>query len=363
MVIDRVDLVDKGANQKAHIVLTKRLVDKLIDKSSPTLSTVHVDSPDWDPSDADEWEKADLSAEGRRGLPDSAFAAVWTDSDGKKHRKLPIHDAGHLAAARGRVDGADIPENVKAEARRKIEAKSTGSSKEKAMKKGLIKRLFDAFSETDVEKRAAAVASIEKEFPDDLKDKVEHKPGDEECKCADCMSKSVAKAKADEDAKAEADVLAKGGAEVAKKLTDLEKRNVDLEKKLNAEIEKGLDREMVEILKSFKATAFDIDATNSDNDIRKFRKMKQDTPDAFDRTMALLKAADSQVAASAGFHKSIGSSRSGPGGSAGAWAQIEAKADAMIAKSADSKLTREMAINKVMESNPSLVRQYREEQQ
>src|SRR5579864_943225 len=104
--IDRVDLVDEGANQHAHVLITKA----------------------FDERDG-EYEKANMTAGERNALPDSAFAAVWTDKDGKKQRKLAYQrkdgsiDLGHLRNARSRIaQHPDIPESVKATAQRKLDA-------------------------------------------------------------------------------------------------------------------------------------------------------------------------------------------------------------------------------------------------
>lgn len=353
--IKRVDLVDMGANfdpitgDGAHIMLFK---------GGPYLGSAHVDSTDW----RDEYEKATLDSASRNKLPDSAFAAVWTDAKGVKQRKLPIHDAGHLEAARGRLDAADIPANVKAEARRKIEA---ASNKEKPVKKSMVEKILGLFTETDVEKRNAAAALILKEAdPDDVA-KVAHDPNDPNCKCADCVSKAVAKAAKDKE---EAERVAKAAEDakksdvekkfdlVAKANADLEKRNSELAASIEVEKNLRLDREMVDILKSFKSTPFDLD-----KDVAEFRKMKESSPAAFERTMAILKATDAQLAQSA-LYKNIGSSRSG--GSGDAWSEIEALADALMEKSS-TEMTREKAIDKIL-FNPkhaNLVKRYRAEQQ
>lgn len=70
----------------------------------------------------DDVAKAELSTAERNNLPDSAFAAVWTDAKGKKQRALPIHDAKHVRAALGGhgIDAADLPAAVRARARAKI---------------------------------------------------------------------------------------------------------------------------------------------------------------------------------------------------------------------------------------------------
>jgi hypothetical protein len=145
-------------------------------------------------------------------------------------------------------------------------------------------------------------------------------------------------------------------AEVAKRMTDLEKRATDAEAAVLVEKNLRLDREMTDILKGFKATPFDLA-----KDVAVYRKMKEDDPAAFERTMAILRATDAQLAGSDLF-KNIGSPISG-GADGSAWAQIEAKADALLEKSADATLTREQAIEKVMFANPKLVKMYRDQQQ
>ena len=367
--IKRVSLVDSGANldaftgDGAHIMLFKRDTGK----SGPSLGSVHVDSPAWDVDDQDEYEKADLSGEARRRLPDSAFAAVWTDAEGKKHRKLPIHDAGHLAAARGRVDGANIPTDVKAKAKAKIEAATararSETKKENSVKNTIVKQILGLFSESDEGKRKEAVAQLSKAIEKDDMAMASHDPDNADCKCAECMAK-LDKEKLDKEG-------LEMKAEVGKKLVAIEKANADLVKSnadlvtsnatlaASIEVEKNLrlDRDMVDILKSFKATPFKLEG--ADSDVAKFRKMKADSPDTFARVMEVLKAAAAQAAAGLLFARDLGSGRTGTGS---AWDQLEAKADALIEK--DTKgITREQALEKIMLQNPKLVQQYREEQQ
>lgn len=80
--------------------------------------------------------KGELGGESRGNLSDGDFAAVWTDSDGKKQRKLPIHDAAHVRNALARFNQTDMPASVKAKARAKLDAaaKKFGIGQEKAMK-------------------------------------------------------------------------------------------------------------------------------------------------------------------------------------------------------------------------------------
>lgn len=83
---------------------------------SPEAITIFKHFNSMIPLDIDEFEKKTLTTAERNKLPDSAFAYVKNMGDGKKVRKLPIHDASHvknalavLRGARGGVKG--IPEN------------------------------------------------------------------------------------------------------------------------------------------------------------------------------------------------------------------------------------------------------------
>lgn len=237
--------------------------------------------------------------------------------------------------------------------------------------KSVFKSFLAAINEPDVTKRTAAATALATEI-DAIEDpvapiaKVAHDPDNAMCKCDTCMAKSADLAKAAKD-KEQADLEKAVGTEVAKRMSDIEKRNTDLVTKndaLTASVakmqEQAADAEMVTILKSFKATPFKLDGT--DSDVVKFRTIKAASPAVWDRMLEVFKATDAQLADSAAF-KTIGSSQSG-GGDGSAWAQIEAKADAMIEKGgASASLTREQAIEKAMFANPALVRKYREESQ
>lgn len=221
-------------------------------------------------------------------------------------------------------------------------------TKETPVKKNILQKLFGLATEPDAAVRAATVAEITKEFPDgDGPPADVHKADDPMCKCADCMSKRTSKSLIDP---------------VEKRVVDVEKANEALRtenaailKRLDAEITKRETDEVTAILKSFKATPIDLTT-----DVEMFLKMKRETPAIFDRQMAIMKATDLQLSQS-GLYKDFGS-RSGAG-EGSAWAQIEAKADQLLEKSSDSKLTRADAINRVMDQNPKLVKQYRAEQQ
>lgn len=290
--ITRVALVDKGANQHAHIMLFK----------ADSTAAVHSDKP--------------LSEEETR----------------------------RRAVARQALDSA-------------LQAK------EKRVKPNLLKRMIAAMTMTDVAKRDLELADIVKAVDDGDADdtkKMAHVPGDPNCKCADCMKKSADDS--DFGKRASAEVI-----ELKKSLDAMEKRTKDAEDRAKtaedvAKAERTIRKraDMVTLLKSFKAVPLTLEAKEGEtSDVDRYLKMQDVDPDGFDRTIALLKAADGQIATGAMF-KSFGSGSSQGGGDA--WTQIEAKAAAMMEKSAGS-MTKEQAINKAMDDNPKLVTQYRAEQQ
>lgn len=142
--LNRVDIVDDPANQHARILLLKRA------------EAAHV-VPPW----LDEQEKsrsvaaAELSSGDRNALPDSAFAAVWTDGDGKKQRALPYKradgslDLPHLRNALGRLSQTSMPSSVRGTARSKLEAAASkagiGDRGDKSMSKSLFRKLSTIF--------------------------------------------------------------------------------------------------------------------------------------------------------------------------------------------------------------------------
>ncbi len=150
--------------------------------------------------------------------------------------------------------------------------------------------------------------------------------------------------------------VAKATTDLEKRVKDSEARNAELEKSVAKERDTRLDGEMCQILKSFKNTAFNVDLADEKNDVVKFRKMKQDNPEAYERTIELLKSQDAQISKGADLNRSVGSSRSG--GNDNAWDQIVAKANEKVSKSS-SKMTMEKAIEEAMMENPELVKRYR----
>lgn len=218
-------------------------------------------------------------------------------------------------------------------------------NKETPVKKSLLKRMFEAFREPDAVKQDAALTSLEKEFGEDDKTEL-HKADDPMCKCADCVAKRA---------------TAVDGVE--KRMTDLEKRAVAAETRAeNAEkVAKGvLDTqersEVVSILKSFTATPIDLTT-----DVDHYLLLKRTNPALFDRQIAILKATDVHLAASKMF-TDVGTRKGAGEGSA--WAQIEAKAEALVTKS-PTKMTKAQAIDEILQdpTNFKLVKQYRAEAQ
>lgn len=388
--IARVALVDMGANfdkrtgDGAHIVLWKRHEkssgpsvgavhsdsagsigggsiarwDKLLPEPKPKPKRITPDHPDYDQYETD-YEKGNLDAESRRALSDSSFAAVWTDSKGRKHRKLPIHDSGHLAAARGRLSAARIPSDVKSRARTRIDAATRRTQKEKRMNVDILKRMLGLMKEDDPAKRATGLAEVEtlitKAKDDDDTPPFMHKADDAMCKCDDCATKRAAMPAAFGK---RMDAIEKANTDLLAKLAVSEGRVAAAENIAKSVMAKAEKAEMRTLLKSFAAVPF---KTDDDTEIDAFIVMKSANPAAFDAMIAKYKAVDAQLAKSALF-ADTGSARdfSGEGS---AWAQIEAKADAAMAKGANGQ-TREQIIEKVLldPANNDLVRQYRDEQ-
>lgn len=289
--ITRVALVDKGANQHAHIMLYK----------ADSMVAVHVDAP------------------------------------------LSEEEIRRRAAARAALDSALQP-------------------KEKRMKPSLMKRLIAALGIADVAKKDLELAAIAKEADDletDDTKKMAHVPGDPNCKCADCMKKAD---DGDFGKRASAEVI-----ELKKSLDAMEKRTKDAEDRAKtaedvAKAERSIRKraDMVTLLKSFKAVPLTLEAKEGEtSDVDRYLKMQELDPAGYDRTIALLKAADGQIAEGAMF---TNFGKTGSGGDNDAWSQIVAKADAMLEKSSGG-MTKEQAIDKVMDANPKLVAQYRSQQQ
>lgn len=359
--LNRCDLVDQPANPLAHVVLYKRATATVAAKSVMPSST-------------------------RSELPDSAFAAVWTDGDGNKQRKLPYKhadgsvDMAHLRNALSRISQTDMPSSVRAAAQHKLNA-----AKEKYMKKSIWKRLAELFKEAEAGALADWANEEEQEhgiksFHGRLIKALEGFGTDEFppehpisalktlCKeMGDYISASAAPpaqgepappaAPSGEGLVKSAEEVAKAAADeaVVKAVADISKKLAETEAVLKAERDASALAAEVALLKSIKLVS-----VNPDADAPIFKSLKETNIAAYDRVMELIKGADA-VAAASDLIKEVGSPLSGDKQSGNtAWAQIEAEADAL--RKSDTKVTKAQAIDIVMKKRPDLVKAHYEEQ-
>lgn len=226
--------------------------------------------------------------------------------------------------------------------------------------KDILKRMLGLLKEDDPVKKAAGLTEVEgliaKAADDDEAPPFMHKADDAMCKCDDCVTKRAAMPAAFGK---RFEVLEKAQADLIAKLAVSEGRVTAAENIAKSVMAKAEKAEMRTLLKSFAAIPFEL---KDDTEIDAFIVMKSANPAAFDAMIAKYKAADALIAKSALF-ADAGSPRDFAG-EGSAWAQIEAKADAVMVKGANGQ-TREQIIEKVLldPANNDLVRQYREEQQ
>lgn len=229
--------------------------------------------------------------------------------------------------------------------------------------KDILKRMLALLKEDDPAKRTAGVTELDtlitkaKDDDDEEVPPFVHKAGDAMCKCESCVSM---RAPMPTEIGKRFEAMEKTNAELMSKVAAADGRALAAENIAKAVVAKAEKSEMRTLLKSFTAIPFKLD---DDSEIDAFILMKAANPTAFTAMIAKYEAADKLLAKSALFNSDLGSGRdfSGEGS---AWAQLEAKADAAIAKGVTG-LTREQVLEKVMldPANNGLVRQYREEQQ
>jgi len=150
-------------------------------------------------------------------------------------------------------------------------------------------------------------------------------------------------------------------ADLEKRLVASEAQNKETAELLKAERATRQKDTMITLLKSFKATPLVVDLADPKNDVDRFLKMQAADADGFARTIELLKAADAQNSENLLFKRQIGSNQGGVA-EGSAEAQLVAKADAIIQKSA-TKLSKEQAFEQACFENPKLVAEYRTSQQ
>lgn len=215
------------------------------------------------------------------------------------------------------------------------------NKKETDVEKSLFDK-FKAFLKTD-----NTMTDAEKKAAQDAMDAETAKAATQKA-AEDVVAKAaIEKAEADKSAVVKA-------AEAIAKMEALEKRVTDAEAIAKAERDLRLNGEQIAVLKSLKCVSVDVE-----KDAAILRKLHESDTPAYDRVIALLKGADALVEKSAMF-QAFGSSMNSNGGDA--WSQIEAKAATLVEKST-SGLTKEQAIEKVMLDNPTLVKEYRAQQQ
>ena len=451
------NLVDDPANPKARIVLFKRahpwsaVERRLFRKQQPGLGSVHVDSPAWQKYDAPQLKAAAEHTSGERNaLPDSAFAAVWTDGEGHKQRKLPYKTSGgaidlpHLRNGLARIDQTQMPAAIKPKARAKLQAaarsagvgdanKESAMAKRIVMKRSVLRKMYQFFSkaiesglmkdgdagplqdwasqeETEPEhqghqpppqQKDAAVESMKahhaklgealkaygdgaglpadhpfhalKALHKELGDKIAEADAAAKPKLADADAEAEADDMGDVtmSADADADADADAGPRV-QKLTKghlaLSKRVVDLQKKLDAADKRATEAETIAkserdlrelesekvTLRKFRHVTIDVE-----KEAPAFLKMRTADKSSYDLMMNKLAGAEAIAKKNEQLTRDIGSPLAG--GSASAWAQIEAEAAKIIEKG-EKGITQEKAIERVMKARPDLVRQHRAEQ-
>jgi hypothetical protein len=348
--LKRVSLVDTPANQAAQVVLFK---------SADCECTVC---------------KEVQSTESRNALSDADFAAVWTDAEGRKQRKLPIHDAAHVRNALARWSQTDLPADVKAKARRKLEAKAkelgigdyakqqpTGSE---VNVPGFPKcPKCDAEMEKGAKKCTKCGEMMPDMEPDDM-EKADDRPKedavDEKIKAdlADATAKLTAATAEIEKVKAERDALQKQ----LDTPEAIEKRKLEA---LPASVRERIEKQESAIrkLEDEKAERESIDFVKSAlpqvpgkyEEIGKLLKRAKDAMGAedFEALVVVLKAASAQIETGKLFREIGKRAADAPGDPL---QQINALVDALVAK--DANLKRQDAMSRVISEHPELYEAY-----
>lgn len=341
--LERIDLVDQGANQEAHVTLFKRAPAKVQTRKS--LTDREIESR-INAAAQQKWLK-DGDPDWRVCYVDRIDGDAVIQRYGKTYRvPFAISDDGTVT-----FDGDGREAVVTYEPLGKSRTKEPHVSNKPSVLKSLTQvfaSVNKAFSKESVAGLKEAMAKIDDKESDAYKG-LEKVLSDMEAAGAEMhdepdgdempADKAVSKRFAEQDGQIEALRKRAESAEViAKRLLD--ERDT---------------AEVTAVLKSFSAVPFKVEDAN---EVALFKSLRQNNRPAFDRVVELLTAVDKQAAD--GLYKEIGSSA--PGSVEGsAWAELERKADDEIAKSS-TPLTREQALDKVMKNNPKLVLKYREEQ-
>jgi len=356
--VKRIDLVDKGANydpasgEGAHVLLFK--------------------SADCDCAVC----KAELGGQSRGEMSDADFAAVWTDSEGRKQRKLPIHDAAHVRNALARFNQTEMPAEVKAKAKAKLEA-----AKHKFNIGDEAAKMQPTSTEVNVDEMARCKkcdTSMKKGTKVCPQCGAEMEPdADDTNKAAGGRPKEDAmadeKLKADLDAACvRVDALTKERDELQKRVDAHENTPEAIEKRrleaLPESIRKTLVEQGAEIqkLRDEKAEAVEIAEVKKampalpgkPEDTGKLLKRAKDllAKEDYETLTVLLKAASAQIEKGKLFRE-VGNSGDGEGDE-GALAKINRMIAERISKSTDKKLTRDQALQELFSEQPDLYVEY-----
>lgn len=382
--LKRVSLVDNPANEEATVVLFKSADDGC---GSETCEHCAID-------------KGVLSGATRGDLSDSDFAAVWTDADGKKQRKLPIHDKAHVAAALSRLNQTDMPAAEKAKAKGKIEAAARRLGIGQG-DKSMTKDDDDVSASAPKLDANATLKAKEEEDADDetekgMCSKCMKAMGKGAAFCPNCGSKVTAKKgmpmdldKLDPEVKKHIDKLAADLADAKAKLETA--TPVDKSKKPEEDVLKGLSPEVRAIVEKSVAEAADAKAKvailsdtiekTADENLEKafveevktfgnipgdpkvlgaiFKRVSQGktTKDDLEKLREVLKGAN---AAAKTILRVVGGTETG-GSSTSAGDQLDTLAKEFIAKAGDKKPTYADAMDAVVAENPALWKKYQGE--
>lgn len=318
--LKRVSLVDRPANEQARVVLFK----------------------------------SELGGEDRGDLSDDDFAAVWTDAEGRKQRKLPIPDAAHVRNALARFNQTEMPADVKAKARAKLErakerfgiGKEADMDLDKGQQPSADAVDVPAFArckkcDMEMEKGAKACKGCGAEMEPDEDDMMKAAGGPKEGDVDE-------KLKADLDAaNAKIEALTKERDELKKKADtpeEIEKRKLE---SLPESVRKQLVEQAEEIAKmrSEKSEAEEIQKARAEmpnvpgkpEDVGRLLKRFKDVAKAedYEALVTILKAASAQIE-KGGLFREAG--RSGDGDPQSPAAEVARLANEHIAKSKDMTL-------------------------
>jgi hypothetical protein len=158
----------------------------------------------------------------------------------------------------------------------------------------------------------------------------------------------------DEDVKKVNEIVEKRVVDFEKRAKDAEARATTAETIAKAERDTRELGEVIVDLKKFQNVAIDVT-----KEAPLFKKMRDTDPELYTSMIAKLTAANETVKLAKKLETDLGSGQPGDGGG-NAWKEIEAEAEKLLTKG-EVGLTKEKAINRVMETRHDLVKRYYDE--